>query len=226
MLARARKIYRSFPERSSLRVEAMSVFLGQVVKLVNSAARNRGSIKLGEKGLAAFDRDLSRVQARLRTYRDFYTVKWPGDPSEWNAEEWNYYEEWIEGPILFYSGADWRRLYSGLEGGFGMPRGGRPDYLEGWSLTNQVFEAREHQVELVETVWGYAQLKLGEMTSEMAQDMKEVGRAAVEWADEVVTDAVEYVKKGVIGVAKSKTFWLVLAGAGVFVLSRRRRVRT
>jgi len=225
MLARAREVYRGFPERSPWRVEAMSVFLGQIVKLVNQAARHRSQIKLGQKGLTQFDYDLARIQARLRTYREFFTIKWPGDPSSWTEEQWNYYEELIEGPILFYNMRDWNRVFSGLEEGFGMPKGSRPDYLEGWSLTNQVFTAKEHQVELIDTIWGYAQIKFGEMTQQMAADLKEVGRAAIDVADEIVEDAIDYIKKGAARALRSPAVWTVVIIGGVawYVMKGRKK---
>lgn len=223
MLARARKVYRSFPERHPYRVEAMSVFLGQTVKLVNEAARHRANVKLGEEGLTQFDYDLARIQARLRTYREFFTIKWPGEPKDWTEQDWAYYEEMIEGPILFYNRRDWDRLFSGLEEGFGMPKGSRPDYLEGWSLTNQVFTAKEHQVELVGTIWGFAQIRFEEMTASMVQDMKEIGRAAVALAEEIVDDAVDYIKRGASAAIRSPAFWTVLVVGGVVLYAVKRR---
>src|SRR5262245_55537002 len=84
----------------ALRVSAMFVIVEMIGRLLRTIKEVRLQITRADAGLKGFDADLAGLQQR---YRNLYHPFFEGGidpPAKWTEEQWQMFEEDLEGPIL------------------------------------------------------------------------------------------------------------------------------
>jgi hypothetical protein len=136
-----------------MRLEMLRDVVDHIGSTIMKLRAWRNEIVLGEKGLeTSFDPMLDGIEVRYReVYRPIFPMgKLPGskgaipDPSGWTEQEWEQIQDLLDGPLFLWSPKEceenWRVA--------GVPDCDGPDYFHTLSLINQVFVAKENQLDI------------------------------------------------------------------------------
>lgn len=200
----------------NLRATAMLQTLDAMGKVLAEVQKERQNIQLGVEGLAEFDQRLADITARyLKVYGPFFqdipleqTVV---DTTNWTADRWAQFESHLEGPVLFWTPAECEALWNVPN----VPDCNGPDYLEAWSMLNQIQQASAHQEMLVGTVAGFLDYKLIEFQDEITRDMSDLATQIQNFLTIIQQETTDFLKPLLVGLA-------VVGGValGIFVFGR------
>ena len=175
-----------------LHVDVMFALVELLGRLIREVRILRAEITRGEEGLAGFDADLAGLQLRYRNlYRPFFEDLPP--PAEWTEEQWQSFEEDLEGPILLW---DLKTCQARWGIPFGTPACEGPDLQMALSLLHQTGVAAEHQQELIASFYGLADLTLQDITASLQGVAREAGKAIAKGLGKIGEGAAGYFKPG------------------------------
>lgn len=156
-----------------LRTDAMYTIVDMMGWFLRRLRILRMEITRGEVGLKGFDADFAGLSQRYRNlYKPFFEDVAP--PAEWTAEQWQSFEEDVEGPILLWDIKTCRERW-GIA--FGSPPCEGPDLLMTLSLMHQLGAAEEVQKELIASYYGLADVTMREIGEYWSDTAKAAGEA-------------------------------------------------
>lgn len=169
-----------------LRLRAMAEVVVTLGKVIGHVREARDRIQTSQPGLQEFDQRLADLERRYRElYRPYfnYLNDQPIVPEtkNWSAEQWGDLRRRLEGPILLWSPKECEELWAFPA----IPDCNGPDYFEAWSMINQIFQAEELEAELVGSVAGYLDWKLGDYVRDAAAATSELAEMVGEKVREV-----------------------------------------
>ena len=218
--AKLREGYESVRGYPTLQIEYMAIVVGGLMRMANLVGSMRGEVRLGQRGLAQFDADLSGFQARVRVYASQFDRGPTGEPQPFpvagmSTEDWSDYRDTLEGPILYWDrkawlGSSW--WSNPLDG----PPGVRPDGLEQWMLWNQVSAARETHHQLITTFWGYTQLRASELADAASGAAKEIWRGIAATAQDAAAGAWDAIQDNLVPSSTAGRIGAAIALGGLF----------
>lgn len=171
-----------------LRTDAMYAIVDMMGWFLRRLRLLRIEITRGEVGLRGFDADFAGVSQRYANlYRPFFEGAAP--PSEWTAEQWQSFEEDVEGPILLWDIQECRERW-GIA--FSSPPCEGPDLLMTLSLVHQLGVAEQTQLELVESCYGLADVTMSEIGGYWSDAAQDAGQAIGKAFKRIVDNIKQY----------------------------------
>lgn len=196
----------------------------------------RSEIELGEAGIesAGFDRILADLEARYKgVYRPMFPLtKLPGavaqvpNPSAWTEQEWEKIHTNLDGPLILWDVqeciANWK--IPGIN-----PCEG-PDYFHTLSMINQIFVAKQNQIDIIEEfpiISALDMMFFGGDFEEYDEELKKAEEALAA-AEETVGDILKTLAAILKGIRKAaETFAkapvLLIAGGLVAIMLLRKK---
>lgn len=174
-----------------LRTDAMFTIIDMMGWFIRRLRMLRAEVTRGEVGLKGFDADLAGLSQRFRNlYQPFFDGLPP--PAEWTADDWQSFEEDLEGPILLWDIQACRERW-GIP--FGSPPCEGPDLLMTLSLMHQLGAAEETQKELIASYYGLADITMREIGDYWSDAAQEAGEAIANGFKKVVENVNNYFNK-------------------------------
>ena len=166
-----------------------------------------------DPGLWEMDDDLVDLSSRYSSvYKPLMERLIQLDPEEWTDQDWDDFENMIEGPVLVWPDLQTCAEQWPVEG---VPPCEGPDLLTAMRLLNQLDVVRVHKIQ--ETMFAAIADTLSDYAEGAATAVKEIVLAVADGATEAAKWAA-----GVVGDVVKKTWWWAVPIVALFAFMRRK----
>lgn len=171
-----------------LRTDAMYTIVEMLGRFLRQLQTLRVQITKGEVGLKGFDADLAGLQKRYTNlYRPFFADM--PHPAEWTDEQWELFEEDLEGPILLW---DLKTCNERWGIPFGSPPCEGPDLQMALSLLHQLGVAEQVQAELITSLYGLADVTMKDIGSYWSEKGQKAAEATAQAFKDIANKVKDY----------------------------------